>query len=691
MSNRLAAESSPYLRQHSENPVDWYPWGTEALERARRENVPVFLSVGYSACHWCHVMAHESFEDSETAEFLNAHFVCVKVDREERPDLDALYMRAVHVMTGRGGWPLSVFLMPDLKPVYGGTYFPPEPLHGMPSFRQVLAGVSRAFREDPQGVGASAERVRDAVAASFAPPRVHGHADPEEAVDRTLDALLRRYDPHAGGFGSGPKFPQPPLLEFMLLEGLRRNSQGLEDKVRFTLGAMERGGVRDQVGGGFHRYSVDGVWRVPHFEKMLYDNAQLASLYALAHRAFGDHDLLRVSREVLDDLVRTLSLPGGGFAAALDADSEGEEGRYYRWTPAQLADVLKDETEFFRRVFPVGEGRDEVEATTLWRTQDLPGGAAAFGMAQEEIRKRIAGCLDLLRHARERRVAPGLDTKRLTDWNALAAKAFFDAHRAGAGPGYLEKGSETLECLWGIAWSGGILHHIADGKSRVSGFLADYAYLAEAHWAAYIATADPGHLRRCETLLRASLKRFRDPGSGFIFETPAAGSDGIPVPLRDDGDGVLPSPLAILTRTLWNWERLEGGGWAREAIDEIVSLETGAALSEPGSRPLLAGIALWRSLPGTEVVVASPSVGEPFDTLWYSASIPAHPGLLALPFLPHTHQGPGTGPTGLFAGRAAPGAAAAYLCTGGTCDPPTAAPGVLERRLRDTLLAPKRD
>ncbi len=657
-----------------DNPVDWYPWGPEALERARREDLPIFLSIGYSACHWCHVMAHESFEDESTAALMNREFVCIKLDREERPDLDALYMRSVSLMTGSGGWPLSVFLTPGLEPFFGGTYFPPEPRHGMPSFMQVLEGVGKAFRSKRHEIQGSAEQILDAVNRSFQAPG--GGEEPATAYSASASAaLMERFDAGAGGFGGGPKFPQPALLEFLLDEAGRAGDQGLRDQVFFTLRAMERGGLRDQVGGGFHRYSVDGQWRVPHYEKMLYDNAQLASLYFRAFLVTGDEDFGRVGREVLGDMRVSMAAQGGGFVAALDADSEGEEGKFYLWTPAELEAVLgRGEGALMASLYGIGGGPGLAERT-LHRTIGWAEAAGKLGQNERAFRDRVRTHLDQLGAAREERVHPGVDTKVLTDWNALAATAFLDGYLTEGNEADLAVGLTTLDLVWERTWCGGRLFHVWDGRrAKVRGFLADYAYLTRAAFRAYEATGDGGHLEKVERLLHEAAGRFRDKTSGSWVDAPAGPEDeGLLVPVRDTDDGVLPSALSVIARLLWSWERLTGAAWAKEALDGILREEGGSLSGNPGAQPLLAGLAADRSLPSVEVVVAASHMASARPLL-EAARRSAPPGALVLPLMGAEKPGEFQERFPLFRGRQCVSGAVAFVCVGGACRLPTADP-----------------
>jgi uncharacterized protein YyaL (SSP411 family) len=667
--NHLASETSPYLRQHMLNPVDWHPWGAEALAKAKREGKPIFLSIGYSSCHWCHVMAHESFEDPETAVFLNDHFVAIKVDREERPDLDALYMRAVTLMTGSGGWPLSVFLTPDLKPFFGGTYFPKESRWGVRAFRQVLQSVVDAFEKDRGRVDRSAEDLLGAVARSF--QSRSGEKPGTRAADDARKALLQRYDETEGGFGEGPKFPQPPLLQFLLDEADRVADPGLSEKVHFTLRAMAAGGVRDQVGGGFHRYSVDGHWRVPHYEKMLYDNAQLASLYFRAYALSGDEEFLRVAQETLADVSRSMAAPGGGFVAGLDADSDGGEGLFYLWTPNQIDAVLgTQEGKFLSGLFGVSEepglANRTLHLTLPWKTA-----AQRAGQTLPVFQHRVARDMDQLRAAREKRVNPAVDTKVLTDWNALAAQAFLDGYLSTGDPADLSVGLATLDRTWARCWSGGELRHVWDGSTaHVSGFLADYAYLAQAEWTAYEATGKEVHLRRVEMLLKTSGEKFRIKSTGAWVDAPASPEGALLIHVSSSDDGVLPAPTSVLARILWDWSRLSDVPWAAQWLEALLKSESGGLAQNPGGQPLLAGLAAWVTLPPVDVVVSAPTMAQASPLL----AAARRAGSSATLVLPLTAEGLGRGEAeglALFQQRRSEkGKPVAFVCVGGACQRP---------------------
>ena len=427
--NHLQHETSPYLLQHKDNPVDWYPWGEEAFEKAREENKPVLLSVGYSACHWCHVMAHESFEHEPTASLMNQLFVSIKVDREERPDVDDIYMQAVQAMSGQGGWPMTVFLLPDGRPFYGGTYFPREPRMGMPAFRQVLTGVAEAYQARRQDVEQSAGQLADALDRGIL--GIGGEADAlnTELLDTAASRLLQDFDSQHGGFGSAPKFPQPMNLEFLLRSYIRSQNQEDLDAVTFSLRQMAHGGIYDQVGGGFHRYSTDAIWLVPHFEKMLYDNAQLSRVYLHAWQITGDAFFKHIAEEVYDYILREMTNAEGGFYSTTDADSEGEEGKFFIWDQNELEDLLDEEAEIAVEYWGVTAYGNFEGLNILYVPNEDTVAAQRLGLSVDELHQKIVTIKDRLYAARTQRVHPGLDDKILTAWNGLMLASLAEAAR----------------------------------------------------------------------------------------------------------------------------------------------------------------------------------------------------------------------------------------------------------------------
>ena len=530
--NRLAGETSPYLLQHADNPVEWYPWGDEAFARAREEDLPILLSVGYAACHWCHVMEHESFEDEETARLMNERFVCVKVDREERPDVDGLYMEAVLALNGQGGWPMTVFLTPDGRPFWGGTYFPPEPRHGLPSFRGVLAAVSEAYRErrgdlDRQA-DALTEAIRDAsrIAPSVEPLTSHLLTD-------AVATARRAFDSGRGGFGGAPKFPPHSALELLLrLHDSRGNEEILSMATR-TLERMAAGGMYDVVGGGFHRYSVDADWLVPHFEKMLYDNALLATAYLHGWVVTGDERFRRVAEETLGYMVRELRLPGGGFASAQDADTDGVEGLTYTWTPEEVEAVLGEAHEEW--LLPFEEGRFVLRG-------EIPDGDRARLLA-----------------AREERPKPARDDKALAAWNGFALAAFAEAGRRLERADLVDLAVELAEFLLGPLSDerGRLLRSWRDGIARIDAYLEDYACVANGLVELSWATGDARWLEEARRVALLAVELFGDPEDGGFFVSPTDG-DGLVARRKELHDNPTPSGNAMLAFVLLRLARIYG-------------------------------------------------------------------------------------------------------------------------------------
>ena len=510
MANRLALETSPYLLQHSENPVDWYAWGEEALARARDENRPLLVSIGYSACHWCHVMEHESFEDPEIARLMNDRFVCIKVDREERPDVDAVLMEACQAMTGQGGWPLNAFLTPEQEPFFVGTYYPPDARHGLPSWRAVLESVASAWSERPDDVREQGAKVIASLGRASRLP-ASDEAITAALLDDAVSGLRQGFDAANGGFGRAPKFPQASLIEFLLAHGEREMSLSM-------LRAMARGGIYDQVGGGFARYAVDATWTVPHFEKMLYDNALLARAYLHGWQVCGEPLLRRVCCETLDWALRELRGPEGGYSSALDADSEGVEGKYYVWTLAQLREALEplgsEVTEQAIAFFGVTQAGNFEGANVLEGRGPEPA-------ALDEIQAR---CYEV----RERRVRPGLDDKRLCSWNALMISALAEAGAALARPDYVAAAVACAEFVLRdlVGADGGLLRTYKDGHAHIDAYLEDHAYLLEAMLTLYEATLDPRWYREAVRLADVLADRFADPERGGFFTTGAGQANG---------------------------------------------------------------------------------------------------------------------------------------------------------------------
>ncbi len=541
--NRLIDEKSIYLRQHATNPVDWSPWGEEAFARAAAEGKPIFLSIGYSTCHWCHVMERESFEDEETAAYLNAHFVPIKVDREERPDVDSIYMTFVQARTGSGGWPLNVFLTPDRKPFFGGTYFPPERSRGMASFREVLERVVLVWGESREAIEKDAETVARFLRDRSAAPATEGELD-ASILDATVAAFSSRYDETWGGTIGAPKFPAPHLLRLLLRHEHRTGAARALEMVVTTLDRMAAGGIHDPLGGGFARYSTDARWLVPHFEKMLYDNAQLARVYAEAFQRTRAPRFAAVARDTLDYLLRDLRLEGGAFASAEDADSEGEEGRFYTWTPDEVRSVVGEDDAAAALAYLGVTEAGHLEGRSVPHVADP---TALVGAARERVRGALFD-------ARATRVRPLRDDKVLADWNGLAISALAYAGRALDEPRYVAAAREAAAFVLAHLDAGaddaiGLRRRWADGEAAIAGQLSDHAFLAEGLLDLYESDLDPRWLDAALDLTRRATDRFLDPESGTFFDVPA-GSDDLLVRTRDATDGAVPSGTAVHVENL---------------------------------------------------------------------------------------------------------------------------------------------
>ncbi|MBI2964088.1 MAG: thioredoxin domain-containing protein [Deltaproteobacteria bacterium] len=545
--NRLAGETSPYLLQHAHNPVDWYPWGGEAFTAARRDGKPILLSIGYSACHWCHVMERESFEDAETARLMNELFVNVKVDREERPDLDEIYMSCVQMMTGHGGWPMTVFLTAQGEPFYGGTYFPPSDRHGLPGFRRVLRAVAEAYHGRPNEVRQTASRLLAALRRGDSSTASDGPLD-GALVERAAERLSAAHDGRFGGLGRAPKFPNTIVFSLFLRAFRRSGRKALLDVTTHTLRKMAEGGIYDHLGGGFHRYSVDERWLVPHFEKMLYDNAQLARLYLDAYRASGDGFFLAVAEDILRYVSREMRSPDGGFYSTQDADSEGAEGKFFVWERSEVLRLLGEEDgEIFCRVYDVSDVGNFEGANILHLTLSDEQAARMFGREPAEIRDRLARGRRRLFEAREARVKPFRDEKILAAWNGWMISAYAQAHRDTAKAEYREIAERAARFVTEqLGPAERLLHGTKDGEAKVPAFLDDVAALGIAFLDLFETTFDAAHLDRAERLGRRLIDDFWDEGAGgFFFTGPA--HERLIARTKPVHDGSVPSGNSMAT------------------------------------------------------------------------------------------------------------------------------------------------
>jgi uncharacterized protein YyaL (SSP411 family) len=649
MPNRLANESSPYLLQHKDNPVDWYAWGEEALRRAREEDRPILLSIGYSACHWCHVMEHESFEDEQTAALMNERFVCIKLDREERPDLDAIYMEAAQAMTGHGGWPLNVFLTPEQVPFYAGTYFPPQSRSGMPSWRDVLEAVAEAWETRRDEIRAGGERIVERLRGGALLKPSSELMDPR-GLDEAVAILRSSYDPEFGGFGGPPKFPPASAMELLLRRGETEMSS-------HTLRAMAAGGMYDLVGGGFARYSVDRRWLVPHFEKMLYDNALVARAYLHGWQVSGEPLFRRVAEETLDWALHEMRAPEGGFYSALDADSEGEEGRFYVWTLDELREALGDDADAAIAYFGASEHGNFEGRNILVRGDEEPANLA-------EIRRRLYA-------ARSERIWPGLDDKRLTAWNALMIATLAEA---GAALGRSDFLNAATSCAAFVLRDlrdeeGRLLRTYKDGQAKLNAYLQDHAFLLEALLLLYEATFDPRWFRAARETADQMIDRFADEQNGGFFET-SSDHERLVARRKDLEDNPIPAGNSSAAYGLLRLAALTGEHEYERRAVEVFRLLHVVAVRHPQAFAHLLQAMDFHFASVREVAIVG-DAREPLERVVRSA------------FRPHLVLAGGEADgVPLLEGRApVEGRAAAYVCEKFACKQPVTEPGELERLL----------
>lgn len=582
MPNRLAGETSPYLLQHADNPVDWHPWGQEALALARTTSRPVLLSIGYAACHWCHVMAHESFEDPATAALMNEHFVCIKVDREERPDLDAVYMQAVQAMTGHGGWPMTVFLTPAGEPFYGGTYFPPADRHGMPSFTRVLKAVSDAYSQRQDSVVASAASMRQIYEANASDGGTGAEIN-TEFLESAVRAVASNYDARFGGFGGAPKFPPTMVLDFLLRHWARTGESSALDMARSTFVKMARGGIYDQIGGGFARYSVDAEWLVPHFEKMLYDNALLIRFGAHLFEATGDDEVRRVTDESVAWLAREMTSPDGGFYSSLDADSEGVEGKFYVWTAAELDSVLGSDAAIVKTFYAVSSAGNFEGNNILHVPVDPTDVARNANVDIATLLATIARAREKMIDRRSRRVRPTRDDKIIAAWNGLALRGVAEAARALRRGDFHSLAMQNAEFLLRhMVVDGRAMRTYKNGSSRIPSFLEDQAAVALGFLAVFEQSLDVKWLDAAQRMARVMLEKFWDAGSETFFDT-AHDAEQLVTRPRDPTDNATPSGTSLAVDLLLRLANYNGDERFRQQAEHVMTSLAGAIAKYPSA------------------------------------------------------------------------------------------------------------
>ncbi len=656
--NHLINESSPYLLSHAHNPVNWYPWSAEALEKAKREDMPIFLSIGYAACHWCHVMERESFENEQIAAVLNENFVSIKVDREQRPDIDQIYMTATQAMTGSGGWPLSVFLTPDLKPFFAGTYFPPDNRYGRPGFMHVITELANSFKTERQGLEEMAARLSDALKSHMTPEK--GEETPLEPklLETAIRALINNYDPVNGGFGAAPKFPHPTELSFMLRYAVRKNDNTILGAAEKSLQKMAYGGLYDQLGGGFHRYSVDARWLVPHFEKMLYDNALLAIVYGEAYQITQNPLYLRIMRETLDFILREMTDSGGGFYSALDADSEGEEGKFYVWKKDEIESLLGKKAEPFCRYFNITDLGNFEDKTSI---PNIDSSSFEYlnrtGIPADEFQKTIDESRRILLDVRSRRVRPATDDKILTSWNGLAISALSRGFQISGEERYRDAALKAATFIKNKLYrNGALIHSCRAGKFSDGEFVEDYAYLTAGLIDLYESVYDYRWIEFSSALAERALEQFFD-GDGNFFLAPDNQSDHFIRP-RDVTDGALPASGSIMMQSLLRLSVITGREEFRKSA--VMGLRAVAAMMSSLSYAMTSALTALDFLTSDsiEIVIVGDRSRFEFVREIYQKSIP-HRVLVV--------SSRGEEGTPLLEGRTSDGATTGYLCRNRVC------------------------
>ncbi|MEE3004816.1 MAG: thioredoxin domain-containing protein [Chloroflexota bacterium] len=676
MPNRLASETSPYLLQHANNPVDWYPWGEEALQRSKDEDKPILLSIGYSACHWCHVMERESFEDEATALLMNEHFISIKVDREERPDLDAVYMEAVQMLTGSGGWPMTVFLTPEGKPFYGGTYFPPVDRFNMPGFPRLLQSVARSYHDSRSEIDRVTNQITEQMGRTGQMPKGDTPAT-VETFHQAYTVLATNFDYQNGGHGTAPKFPQAMNLEVLL----RYYRHGYNDRalemVDLTLEKMARGGIYDQIAGGFARYSTDAYWLVPHFEKMLYDNALLSRLYLHGHQATGRGMYRRIAEETLDYILREMTGPGGGFYSATDADSEGEEGKFFVWTPAEIESVLGAEAEIFSGFFGVTQAGNFEGKNILNIKQKASDYARQQGLALEKLVDVVQRGKKALLAEREKRVHPLLDDKVLASWNGMMLRSFAEAGAALERQDYLDAAIKNADFLLGtMRPDGRLLRTYRAGQAKLPGFLEDFSFVADGLLALYEATFNQKWLTASVDLADRMIQLFWDDGVGGFYDT-GADHDQLVVRPRDVLDNAQPCGGSVATDLLLKLAVITGNEEYRvKAATPLGTLKELMGRAPAGTGHWLAALDFHVSTP-KELVIIGPRSDAATVALLQTINGKFHPNrVLVGADEQGEHKLPLLESRGMIDGKPT-----AYVCENYACQLPVTTPEELAAQL----------
>jgi uncharacterized protein YyaL (SSP411 family) len=667
MSNRLANETSPYLLQHANNPVDWYPWGTEALERAAQEDKPILLSIGYAACHWCHVMAHESFENESIAQLMNEHFINIKVDREERPDIDAIYMQAVQAITGHGGWPMTMFLTPKGEPFYGGTYYPPEDRQGMPGFPRILRSVADSYRNQPEAVRNTSAQIREIYASAQLQARSEGALD-AHALDMSYRTIAQKYDTRYGGFEGAPKFPPTMVLDFLLRYWRRTDTPYALEMASETFRKMAAGGIYDQVGGGFHRYTVDGRWLVPHFEKMLYDNALLVRFGANLWQATHDSDIKRVTEETVQWLKREMTSPEGGFYSSLDADSEGEEGKFYLWTERELDAVLGSEAPAFKTYYGTTGGGNFEGSNILYVRAHAGSIAARDGITLEAFERKLTDAKAKLYLLRARRAWPGRDEKILGGWNGLMLRGLATAARAFEDEDMNRLAIRNAEFLYAqMVKNGRVMRSHMAGVTRINGFLEDQAAVALGFIAVYEMTFEPEWIRRASELAHKMIDLFWDDTVGAFFDT-ARDSEALITRPRDVTDNAMPSGSSLALDLLATLAELTHDADMRRRASFVVETLATPLIRYPSAFGHLLGVADMLTNGAVEVAISGERHDNSFRALEHEVATRYVPSLVLA-------GGSESKSVALLEGREARnGKATAYVCRSYACEEPVSDP-----------------